>query len=140
MKEVLEGYMKEWKGQEMDLKNLNKNTALIIITLLNHLHNILINKELEPKEAILEMGLITSMTIFELVNEINSKEEQNIEENIQNIPIQIDKIKLKILKFENTEKIKNQPIERNIPIQVDQDSKDIPKTPITISEAKIYLW
>ena len=51
------------------------------------------------------MGLITSMTIFELVKEINSKEEQNIEENIQNIQIQIDKIKLKILIFENTEKI-----------------------------------
>ena len=53
MKEVREGYMKEWKDKEMDLKNLNKNTALITITLLNHLHNILINKELEPKEVIL---------------------------------------------------------------------------------------
>ena len=74
----------------MDLKNLNKNTALITITLLNHLHNILINKELESKEVILEMGLITSMTIFELVKEINSKEEQNIEEIIQNIQIQIN--------------------------------------------------
>ena len=140
MKEVLEGYMKEWKDQEMDLKNLNKNTVLIIITLLNHLHNILINKELEPKEAILEMELITSMTIFELVKEINSKEEQNIEENIQNIQIQIDKIKLKILKFENTEKIENQPIERNISMQVDQDNKDIPKTPITISEAENFIF
>ena len=77
---------------------------------------------------------------FELVKEINLKEEQDIEENIQNIQIQIDKIKLKILKFENTEKIENQPIERNKSMQVDQDNKDIPKTPITISEAENFIF